>query len=160
MADTPQTTKTETKTAAPKAQNERVYTIPLRNAWKSPYKRRTKKTVSLVREFIMRHMKVEKVRIGMPLNETLWEQGVKNPPRRIKVKTAVVDNVGYVDLPESVFEFEKKAAKEAKAAAPKKAEAPKAEEPKVEAKPEEKKAAPAKKADEKGAVKKAPEAKK
>ena len=43
---------------------ERVYTIPLRDAYTAPRKKRAKVAMRIVREFIKRHMKVEVVKIS------------------------------------------------------------------------------------------------
>ncbi len=75
----------------------RIYTIPLKRAYYSPRHRRAKKAVSLVREFILRHMKAEKVIISQHLNEKIWSRGIQKPPRRIRVK-AVKDSEGVVKV--------------------------------------------------------------
>lgn len=67
---------------------ERVYTIPLRDVWRAPRKRRAPRAVRFIKEFIARHMKAEAVKIANDVNEKLWERGAEKPPRRIKVKAA------------------------------------------------------------------------
>ncbi len=114
---------------------ERLYTIPLRREFmKAPIYRRTKKAVKALKQFISRHMKVsiDKVKIGKHLNEFLWQNGPKNPPCRVKVKTRKVEDIAQVELPE--YEFEKT---KAELEAEKKAKKPEAE-GKAETKPEEK----------------------
>ncbi|MBW2986130.1 60S ribosomal protein L31 [Candidatus Woesearchaeota archaeon] len=65
---------------------ERTYIIPLRREWrKSPRYRRAKKAVTAVKDFLIKHMKSEDIKIGKYLNEMLWKHGIKNPPCRIKV---------------------------------------------------------------------------
>lgn len=78
--------------------DERTYTVPLRHGFsKTPRYRRTKRAVATLREFLMRHMKVEEenVRIGAQLNEFLWENGIKNPPPRVTI-TVSKDAEGIV----------------------------------------------------------------
>lgn len=90
-----------------KIEGERIYTIHLRKEFsKAPNYKRTKKSVIALREFIQKHMKVEKVKIGKNLNLKLWSRGRKNPFPRIKVKTKIEDDYALVELPE--FDFQKK----------------------------------------------------
>jgi len=113
---------------------ERLYTIPLRKEFmKAPIYRRTKKAVKALKQFISRHMKVpvEKVKVCKHLNEFLWQNGPKNPPCRVKVKTRKIEDIAQVELPE--YEFEKT---KAELEAEKKAKKPEAKEAKVETKPE------------------------
>jgi large subunit ribosomal protein L31e len=75
---------------------ERFYTIPLRNAWISPRKKRAPKAARIVRKFVMKHMKVrtevddeeepEKLVIDNEVNEKLWSRGIEKPPRKIRVR--------------------------------------------------------------------------
>ncbi|MHA1596594.1 MAG: 50S ribosomal protein L31e [Candidatus Asgardarchaeia archaeon] len=74
---------------------ERVYTVPL---WKFIYKpknKRAKKAISILKEFMMRHMKGEHVIITPEVNEKIWERGIEKPPRRIRVR-ATKDTEGVV----------------------------------------------------------------
>jgi large subunit ribosomal protein L31e len=78
---------------------ERTYTIPLRREWlKSVKYKRAKKAVRAIREFLMRHMKVEdmdNIKLGRYLNMIVWSHGIKNPPSRVKVNV-VKDDKGIV----------------------------------------------------------------
>ena len=66
---------------------ERVYVVPL---WKVRSTgrglHRAKKAVHFLRSFITRHMKNPNVKISTEVNQELWSRGIRNPPRRIKVK--------------------------------------------------------------------------
>jgi large subunit ribosomal protein L31e len=67
----------------------RIYTIPLGKAWLSPRKHRAKRAVNMIKEFAIRHMKVDdvtKVKIDEKLNKVIWEKGIEKPPRRVTVK--------------------------------------------------------------------------
>jgi len=71
---------------------ERTYTIPLRKGWlKASRYRRAKKAVITVKEFLVRHMKSEDVRLGTHLNLEIWKHGMKNPPSRVKVNVSKDD---------------------------------------------------------------------
>lgn len=63
----------------------RVYTVPLRDAWKASRKRRVERAINLLRSFAARHMKSDKIRISEEVNELIWERSIQKPPRRIKV---------------------------------------------------------------------------
>jgi len=135
---------------------QRLYTIPLTDAWKVPYKRRAKKAVALIQKFAERHMKADpkNVRVGTQLNEAIWARGIKFPPRKVKVQAVPqeIDVKGkkstkvWIELEGVKLEIEKK-----KKEAPKKKEQAKAEalksgekktETKTEAKAETKTEAP------------------
>ena len=118
---------------------ERVYNVPLRKEYqKSPRWRRTKKAVSALREFLMKHMKSEEVKLGKEINELLWQHGIKNPPHHVKV-TATRDEKGVVHA--ELYGVQKDAPKAEKKVAAKKA-------PVAKAQPAAKKAAKAQVADE------------
>lgn len=75
---------------------ERFYTIPLRNAWISPRKKRAPKAARIVKKFVLKHMKVrteeeedeepERLVIDNEVNEKLWSKGIEKPPRKIRVR--------------------------------------------------------------------------
>jgi Ribosomal protein L31E len=64
---------------------ERVYTINLGKVTLAPDNRRAKRAVNMIREFAIRHMKSEEVKIDEELNEVLWSRGIRSPPRKIRV---------------------------------------------------------------------------
>jgi large subunit ribosomal protein L31e len=85
---------------------ERIYTIPLSQAWISPRKKRVPRAVRLVKRFIQRHMKLkesaddeeqERLVISNEVNQRLWSRGIEKPPRNIRVR-AVKDKEGTVTL--------------------------------------------------------------
>lgn len=74
----------------------RMYTIPLRKRYaETPRHNRTNKAVRVLKEFIVKHMKSENIKIGVKLNELMWKNGIKNPPSKVKV-TAIKDKEGVV----------------------------------------------------------------
>jgi len=89
---------------------ERTYIIPLRREWLKTQKyKRAKKAVTGVKDFLMRHMRVEleMVKLGPKLNEEIWKHGMKNPPSRVKV-TVVKDDKNLVTAELFGFEMPKK----------------------------------------------------
>ncbi|MEM7813482.1 MAG: 50S ribosomal protein L31e [Candidatus Aenigmatarchaeota archaeon] len=69
---------------------EKVYTIPLREAYKKARVRRTPYAVRFVRSFLQAHTKAETVKLGKHLNAALWARGTKKPPRSVRVR-AIID---------------------------------------------------------------------
>jgi len=63
----------------------------------SPRQRRAKRTINIIREFAIRHMKTDNIRLSPELNEKIWERGIRSPPRRITVKM-VKDEEGIVTI--------------------------------------------------------------
>ncbi|MCW4008708.1 MAG: 50S ribosomal protein L31e [Candidatus Bathyarchaeota archaeon] len=89
---------------------ERIYTIPLVKALARPPKKRAPRAIQLIREFIIRHMKLEipveaeeekeelpKLVISNEVNEKVWSRGIEKPPRKIRVRAAK-DKDGNVTL--------------------------------------------------------------
>jgi len=65
---------------------ERTYVIPLRREFqKVPIWRKTEKAIVAAKEFLVRHMKSEEVRLSKEVNEYIWRHGIKNPPHKVKV---------------------------------------------------------------------------
>jgi Ribosomal protein L31E len=64
---------------------ERVYTINLGKVTLAPDNRRAKRAINMIREFAIRHVKSEEVKIDEELNEIIWSRGIRSPPRKIRV---------------------------------------------------------------------------
>ncbi len=85
---------------------EREYIIPLRkNFLNVPRYRRAKKAIKGIKEFLVRHMRVEgrdlnKVKIDINLNNEVWFRGIKKPCAKIKVKAVKKSGIVYVELAE------------------------------------------------------------
>ncbi len=80
---------------------ERIFTIPLKKAFRAPRTKRAKKAMKVIREFLKRHMKVEKLEdvvIGKSINEAVWKRGIQKPPRRIRVHAIVYEGKVYAEL--------------------------------------------------------------
>ncbi|OWT33371.1 50S ribosomal protein L31e [Methanobrevibacter sp. 87.7] len=78
---------------------ERVYTIPLRNVKNVKRTIRAPRAIREVRNFLMKHMKVEDVVIDSSINEKIWERGIQKIPSKVKVKATLVeeDDERYVE---------------------------------------------------------------
>lgn len=87
---------------------ERIYTIPLSRAWIQPPKKRTPRAIRIVKSFIQKHMKIkteveeegeepEKLVLSNEVNQKIWSRGIKEPPRKIRVR-AVKDKEGVITV--------------------------------------------------------------
>jgi large subunit ribosomal protein L31e len=74
---------------------ERIYTVPLGRAWIAQKYRRAEKAIFVLKQFTERHMKPTEIIIDPSVNEAIWARGIKNPPRKIRVKMTK-DNEGVV----------------------------------------------------------------
>ncbi|MCX8197655.1 MAG: 60S ribosomal protein L31 [Candidatus Micrarchaeota archaeon] len=109
---------------------ERIYTIPLSDAYGHVRTKRAKRAVKLVREFALRHMKAKEAKISEGVNSRIFRDGMQKPPRRIKVRIVKgedqIAKVWLVGEEEKLREAAKKE-EEKKQAAEKKAEEKKKE---------------------------------
>jgi len=65
---------------------ERVYNVPLRKKYqRAPRWKRTNRAVSALKEFVIKHMKSDNIKLGKYANLELWKHGIRNPPHHIKV---------------------------------------------------------------------------
>ncbi len=72
---------------------ERIYTIPLGDAYLVPRNKRGRRAVNLVRDFIAKHMKAkdERLSISMAINSYILKCGIEKPPRKIKIRVIKED---------------------------------------------------------------------
>jgi len=68
------------------SENERIYTVPLREAFRAQRYRRAERAITAIKDFTKQHMKAVKVVIDTSVNESVWARGIRSPPRRIRVK--------------------------------------------------------------------------
>jgi len=80
------------------AELKREYVVPLRRKTSTaPKWRRTKKAMSVLKDFIKKHMKTDNVIICSELNEAIWSRGIKNPPGKVSIvalKTQIAGKEG------------------------------------------------------------------
>ncbi|ACV24145.1 Ribosomal protein L31e [Methanocaldococcus fervens AG86] len=80
---------------------ERIYTIPLRDVInKSVRNKRAPRAIRKIKQFLMRHMKADVVKIDNELNEKIWARGIQKPPARVRVKAVKEGNVVIATLAE------------------------------------------------------------
>mmetsp|Transcript_6899 Transcript_6899/g.16252 ORF Transcript_6899/g.16252 Transcript_6899/m.16252 type:complete len:122 (+) Transcript_6899:94-459(+) len=80
--------KAKTKTGrSSKEPATRDYTIHLhKHMQKISFKKRAPRAVRVVRQFATKVMSTKDVRIDTKLNKFLWSNGVRNVPRRVRVR--------------------------------------------------------------------------
>src|SRR3990172_4845926 len=99
---------------------EREYIINMRRHLKTvPIYRRAKKAIRLVKEFLVRHMKIRdrdlnKVKLDRYLNEYLWARGIRNPQTRIKIRAIKEGDIVRAELAELPDELKFKKQREKK----------------------------------------------
>jgi len=97
--------------------DEREYIIPIRAKLVKVQKyRRAGKAIKIVKEFLVRHMKVRdrdlnKIRIDTYLNDFIWTRGIKNPPTKVRVKVFKEGEIVRVELAEAPDRLKFKKAK-------------------------------------------------
>ena len=97
---------------------ERIYTVPLRKEFqKAPKYKYASKAMRALKEFLVKHTKSDNIKIGKYLNQSIWQNGPKNPPAKVKINVVKdKDNIvsaELVDAPEEKKEIveEKKVTK-------------------------------------------------
>ena len=117
------------------AKVERIYTVPLGDAYDMPRNKRSPRAVKILKGFIARHMKLDggKIVLSNALNSYIWMKSIQKPPRKVKVRLIKEDETVRAYLSDEKIEAPKKEEKkpEAKKAEEKKKE-PVKEEPKKE----------------------------
>ena len=81
---------------------ERVYVVPLRKLMRgSRGLQRAKKAIKVLKHFVSKHMHSENVKIMEEVNQQVWNNGIRNPPRKIKIRAVrTEDNIVKVYLAE------------------------------------------------------------
>jgi large subunit ribosomal protein L31e len=93
------------------SEQERIYTVPLKEAWQAQRYRRSERAVMVLKAFAVRHMKAKEVSVDTSVNEVIWARGIKSPPHKIRVKMTK-DDEGNVTI--TMAETDIKAEAEAK----------------------------------------------
>jgi len=74
---------------------ERVHTINLGKVLLSPNNQRAKRAINMIKEYAVRHMKTEEIKIEESISHQIWKRGIRHPPRKIRVKMTKTDE-GFV----------------------------------------------------------------
>ncbi|WP_309492871.1 50S ribosomal protein L31e [Candidatus Hecatella orcuttiae] len=76
----------EEEEAGEEVEEERLYVVPFGRVWNAPRPYRTPKAVKALKDFIKKHMKVDRVRVDGKLNQFIWGRSIEKPPRKIRVR--------------------------------------------------------------------------
>lgn len=77
---------------------EKIFTIPLREAFEKPRTKRARNATIIVRDFLIKHVKSENIKIGSSINKEIWKRGIQKPPRKIRIHAIKEDDVVYTEL--------------------------------------------------------------
>lgn len=77
---------------------ERFIVIPLRKARRGSRERFAPKAMDYLRKFVGRHLKADEVVVGKALNEFIWQNGARNPPRKVRVRATRKGGKAYAEL--------------------------------------------------------------
>lgn len=79
--------------------SEQIYTIPL-DTKSYPNWKRSNKAIKIIKEYLSKHMKIEedKIKVNSALNETVWAQGIRHPPRQVRVKATRTEDGVEADV--------------------------------------------------------------
>lgn len=64
----------------------RIYNINLGKCWDTPKYRRTDRVINMIKEFAVRNMDSQRIKIDQDLNRLIWGRGKTNPPRKVRVR--------------------------------------------------------------------------
>ncbi|MFH0832294.1 MAG: 50S ribosomal protein L31e [Candidatus Aenigmatarchaeota archaeon] len=107
--------KEEHKHEIVKKSEEKIFTIPLRKAFRKAEKKRVPYSIRLIQDYLKRHAKVEEVKLGKNLNDEIWKRGITHPPRRVRVTVIKDGTTAKAELfGHSYAEFKAQPAKERK----------------------------------------------
>lgn len=75
---------------------ERVITVPLRDANAEAKHRRAHRAMTIIREHLARHFSVDEdeVRLDPSINEAVWARGRSSPPRKLRIRAARFEEAG------------------------------------------------------------------
>ena len=82
----------ESKTLAPATRDDTVNLHKL--CHKTQFKKKAPKALKQIREFAQKNMLTDDVRIDSEVNQWVWHQGIRNVPRRIRVRLIRKKNEG------------------------------------------------------------------
>jgi large subunit ribosomal protein L31e len=77
---------------------EKVFNIPLRETHEKQRRRRASNAIKIIRDFLIKNTKTKNIKIGKSINDTIWKDGIQNPPRKVRVHVIKEDDVIYSEL--------------------------------------------------------------
>ncbi len=83
---------------AKKEKESESFVVDLSPAFSSPLGKRVQTSISLVRRAVKKRFDASEVRIDPDINSKLWARSRSKPPRHIKIKVSIVDEVAHAEL--------------------------------------------------------------
>ncbi|MBU5575173.1 MAG: 50S ribosomal protein L31e [Candidatus Aenigmatarchaeota archaeon] len=77
---------------------EKIFIIPLRKIYEGTRNLRAKRGIQLVKSFLKKHMKTEKIKIGKSINEEIWKYGMQKPPKFLRIHVLKDNDVVYSEM--------------------------------------------------------------
>jgi large subunit ribosomal protein L31e len=79
-------------------EEEKIFNIPLRKAFEERRNKRAKYASKIARDFLIKHMKTQNIKIGKSINEAIWKRGINKPPRQVRVHVLKEEGIVYAEL--------------------------------------------------------------
>lgn len=73
-------------------------------SWRSTFKKKAPKAIKVIKQFAESVMKTKDVRIDTKLNKAVWAKGIRNVPRRLRVRISRKRNDDE-DAKEELFSY-------------------------------------------------------
>ncbi|MDY6776980.1 MAG: 50S ribosomal protein L31e [Candidatus Nanohaloarchaea archaeon] len=83
-----------------------IHTVGLGQVRKVAPRNRASKAMKILREYVDRHTSAGTVSVSNAVNERLWENGARNPPRSVEIQVAVEEGTAHVELADLELEVE------------------------------------------------------
>jgi len=79
-----------------------TYTIPLQKVFDKPRRKRAKKAIRAIKEFVKKHKRLNEEQIGISkeVNQKIWENGMFGIPRKIEIHLKEIEGKTFVFLKE------------------------------------------------------------
>lgn len=82
-----------------------IYTVGLGEVRKVAPRNRAGKAMKILKEHVRRHANAESVSVSNAVNERIWANGARNPPRSLEVQVATEEGTAHVELSDRDLEL-------------------------------------------------------
>ena len=87
----------------------RKYVVPItRYVLVAPKHERTKKAISVIKNFVIKNTRAKKIVFGEELNKKMWAHSIEYPPRKVNIFVQKLSDGVFVNLEGSPLRIEKK----------------------------------------------------
>lgn len=81
----------------PELDDIQIHTVGLGKARKASSRKRAKKAIKIIKDYIRNHIS-DDFKISKRLNQEVWKDGAKNPPRKVKIQATSLEGTTYIGL--------------------------------------------------------------